>query len=79
MLFTWLGILLCLVHSAMFSGMNLAVFSISRLQFELRQDSDLALTTILWGQRRDQRADDTTDIFGRLMRGISIQELPKSV
>ena len=64
MLFTWVGIVFCLGHSAMFSGMNLAVFSISRLRLEievadgnknadklleLRKDSNLALTTILWG------------------------------
>ena len=60
----WIGILVCILHSAMFSGLNLAVFSISRLRLEveaanknrgaqkvliLRQDSNFALTTILWG------------------------------
>jgi hypothetical protein len=60
----WLGILLCLSQSAMFSGMNLAAFSISRLRLEvqvaagnrnaqkvlaLRQDANFLLTTILWG------------------------------
>ncbi len=64
LLYTWAGILFCLCHSAMFSGMNLAVFSISRLRLEieaaegnkhaeklllLREDSNFALTTILWG------------------------------
>lgn len=62
--FTWIGIALCVVQSAMFSGLNLAYFSISRLRLEaeaasgnaqaravlnLRQDSNLLLTTILWG------------------------------
>ena len=61
---TWLGIALCLSESAMFSGLNLAIFSVSRLRLEveatggnraavkvlvLRQDSNLTLTTILWG------------------------------
>ena len=60
----WVGIGICLLHSAMFSGLNLAVFSISRLRLEveaskknrgaqkvliLRQDSNFTLTTILWG------------------------------
>ncbi len=60
----WLGIALCLSQSAMFSGLNLAVFSISRLRLEvdaangnrdaarvlaLRQDSNFTLVTILWG------------------------------
>lgn len=61
---TWLGVALCLLHSATFSGLNLAVFSLSRLQLEveadggsraatrimtLREDSNFLLTTILWG------------------------------
>jgi len=61
---TWLGILLCVSQSAMFSGMNLAVFSLSRLRLEvevasgngaaekvlaMRNDSNFLLTTILWG------------------------------
>ncbi|HEV2954531.1 MAG TPA: CNNM domain-containing protein [Xanthobacteraceae bacterium] len=60
----WLGIALCIVQSALFSGLNLAVFSISRLRLEveaaggnphavklleLRKDSNLTLATILWG------------------------------
>ena len=62
--FVWAGIFLCLSQSAMFSGLNLACFSISRLQLEieasqnskdaikvlsLRKDSNFLLTTILWG------------------------------
>lgn len=60
----WIGIALCLSQSAMFSGLNLAFFSISRLRLEvenrqgnkaaatvlaLRSDSNFLLTTILWG------------------------------
>lgn len=63
-LFTWFGILFCVTQSAMFSGLNLAVFSVNRLNLEvevesgsksaqrvlkLRQDSNFVLTTILWG------------------------------
>ncbi|MDA7881364.1 DUF21 domain-containing protein [Akkermansiaceae bacterium] len=60
----WLGILICILHSAMFSGANLAFFSLGRMRLEaeaekgsksaakvlrLRQDSNLLLCTILWG------------------------------
>ena len=60
----WLGIVFCVSQSAMFSGLNLAVFSLSRLRLEveaadgnvaaervldLRADPNRALTTILWG------------------------------
>jgi metal transporter CNNM len=59
-----LGIALCVVQSALFSGLNLAVFSLSRLRLEveatggnphavkllaLRKDANLTLATILWG------------------------------
>lgn len=61
---TWVGIIFCISQSAMFSGMNLALFSISRLRLEveastgnknaekllrLREDSNFILTTVLWG------------------------------
>jgi len=63
-LFVWIGIFLCLSQSAMFSGLNLACFSVSRIQLEieassnnqdavkvlgLRKDANFLLTTILWG------------------------------
>lgn len=63
-LVTWLGILFCLSQSAIFSGLNLAVFSLSRMRLEveaadgnqsaqrileLRKDPNRVLTTILWG------------------------------
>ena len=61
---TWVGILICLSQSAMLSGLNLALFSLSKLELEveakkqneqarrvlkLREDSNFALVTILWG------------------------------
>lgn len=61
---SWIGIAICIAHAATFSGLNLAVFSISRLRLEvaaaggdahartllaLRQDSNFTLATILWG------------------------------
>lgn len=60
----WCGIALCVSQSAMFSGLNLALFGISRLNLEvevaagneqakkllaLRKDSNFLLATILWG------------------------------
>jgi len=55
---------LCITQSAIFSGLNLAIFSISKLRLEveaaggnrdasallaLRKDSNLTLATVLWG------------------------------
>ena len=64
-LFIWIGIAICITQSAMFSGLNLAFFSLTRLNLEIeaqaspkggaknvlkmRQDSNFLLTTILWG------------------------------
>ena len=60
----WLGIIFCISQSAMFSGLNLAFFGVSRLRLEvemshgnkaaakvlrLREDSNFLLVTILWG------------------------------
>jgi len=60
----WIGIVLCLSQSAMFSGMNLGLFSISKLELKveakkgnrnaekilkLRDNANLTLVTILWG------------------------------
>ncbi|MBU0982402.1 MAG: DUF21 domain-containing protein [candidate division Zixibacteria bacterium] len=63
-IWTWIGIGVCIIHSAVFSGLNLALFGLTRLRLEveaesgnihainilrLRQDSHFLLTTILWG------------------------------
>lgn len=61
----WVGIVFCITQSAMFSGLNLAFFSLNRLNLEIeyeskpsvgtkrilkmRDDSNFLLTTILWG------------------------------
>jgi hypothetical protein len=60
----WSGIGFCITQSAMFSGLNLAFFSVPRLRLEieaandnkaaikvlkLREDSNFLLATILWG------------------------------
>lgn len=61
---TWIVIVVCLAHSGMFSGLNLAMLGISRLRLEveaaeenraaervlkIRRDTHFLLTTILWG------------------------------
>jgi len=61
---TWVGIAFCLSQSAMFSGLNIGLFSVGRLRLEaaaesgsesarrvlhLREDANLLLSTILWG------------------------------
>ena len=64
-IFIWIGIVFCVSQSAIFSGLNLAFFSLTRLRLEIeveadenkktdkvlemRKDSNFLLTTILWG------------------------------
>lgn len=61
---TWIGIVFCLSQSAVLSGLNLALFSLSKLELEVeakkgdprarrvlefRRDANFSLVTILWG------------------------------
>ncbi|MDI6451666.1 DUF21 domain-containing protein [Anaerobaca lacustris] len=63
-LMVWIAIVLCISQSGMLSGLNLAFFTLSKLDLELRaskndkharrvlamrRDSNLVLVTILWG------------------------------
>jgi len=63
-LLTWLGIVVCISQSAMLSGLNLAFFTVSKLELRievaqnnrharrvlaLREDANFLLVTILWG------------------------------
>lgn len=63
-LFIWMGIAVCVTQSAVFSGLNLAFFTISKMELQievaknninairilsLREDSNFLLATILWG------------------------------
>src|SRR5271168_2199511 len=60
----WLGVCACIIQSALFAGLNLAVFSLSLLRLqveadggnpdavkvmELRQNANQVLATIIWG------------------------------
>jgi hypothetical protein len=60
----WLGIVVCIVQSGLFAGLNLAIFSLSQLRLqleadggdkdaarvlELRKDSNGVLSTVIWG------------------------------
>ncbi|OVE75553.1 Mg2+ and Co2+ transporter CorB [bacterium F11] len=61
---TWIGIALCLLNSAMFSGLTIGLFGLSRLFLEIqaeaknvnaikilniRKDTNFLLSTLLWG------------------------------
>jgi CBS domain containing-hemolysin-like protein len=61
---TWLLVLICLLQSALFAGLTIGLFGLSRLRLEIeaesnneyaekiliiRKDSNFLLTTLLWG------------------------------
>ena len=61
---TWLGIIACVTQSALFAGLNLAIFSLSQLRLQLeadggnadaarvldlRKNSNPVLATVIWG------------------------------
>ena len=63
-IWTWLGIIGCIILSALFAGLNLAIFSLSQLRLqleadagntdaarvlELRRNSNQVLATVIWG------------------------------
>lgn len=58
--FIWRGIALCIIQSAAFPGLNLAIFSVSNFDWRsrrwdasgllaLRKKSNLTLASVLWG------------------------------
>ena len=81
----WLGIALCLSQSAIFSGLNLAVFSLSRLRLEPpgwrrncaatrscrgRWRGSRGARRLVWSERQ-RRIFTGSDPLGRLLRGIA--------
>jgi hypothetical protein len=49
----WLGITACVVQSALFAGLNLAVFSVSRLRLQVEADGGNADAARVLALRKD--------------------------
>jgi len=75
----WLGIVLCLAQSAMFSGLNLAVFSVSRLRLEIEAASGNPNALKLLGQRRDSNLVLATILWGNVATNVLLTLLSGSV
>ena len=80
----WIGIAFCIAQSAFFAGLNLAIFSVSRLRLEveaaggnanavrlldLRRDSNLTLAAIVWGNVGTNVL--LTLLSGSVLRGLA--------
>ena len=74
----WLGIIACITLSALFAGLNLAIFSLSKLRLQieadggnkdaarvldLRKNSNQVLATVIWG-------NVGTNVFLTLLSGF---------
>jgi hypothetical protein len=83
-LLVWIGIVASVAQAGLFSGLNLAVFSVSRLRLEvesaggdhdaqavleLRRDSNYTLATILWGNVASNVL--LTLLFGSVVAGVT--------
>lgn len=78
-LFAWLGILVCLAQAAIFSGLNLAVFSVSRLRLELEAAGGNADASRVLGLRTDAHLMLATILWGNVAANVLLTLLSKSV
>jgi hypothetical protein len=76
---TWIGILFCISQAGMFSGLNLAVFSVSRLKLESEAAAGSADAKVVLGLRR--RSNDTLSsiLWGNVSVNVLLTLLSNSV
>lgn len=77
----WLGILICISQSAMFSGLNLAMFGVSRLRLEVEVEVDPgnAAARRLLALRKDSNFLLTTILWGNVGINVLLTLLSESV
>jgi metal transporter CNNM len=75
----WLGIVLCVAQSAAFSGLNLAVFSLSQLRLQLEADAGNADAMKVLDLRKDSNRVLSTIIWGNVSTNVLLTLLSDSV
>jgi metal transporter CNNM len=75
----WLGIVACVAQSAAFSGLNLAVFSLSQLRLQLEADAGNADATRVLALRSDSNRVLATIIWGNVSTNVLLTLLSDSV
>jgi metal transporter CNNM len=78
-LWTWIGILICISQSATFSGLNIALFSLSRLRLEVAVDSGDKLASSILDLRRDSNFTLATILWGNVSMNVLLTLLADSV
>ncbi|MFZ0837995.1 MAG: CNNM domain-containing protein [Xanthobacteraceae bacterium] len=79
MVLTWIGIVLCVAQSAMFSGLNLAALSIPRLRLELEANAGNRAAQKVIGLRRDTNLLLCTIVWGNIATNVVLTLLSESV
>jgi metal transporter CNNM len=75
----WLGIIVCVVQSALFAGLNLAFFSLSQLRLQLEADGGNADAARVLDLRKNSNQVLATVIWGNVGTNVFITLLSDSV
>jgi metal transporter CNNM len=75
----WLGIIACVVQSALFSGLNLAIFSFSQLHLQVVADSGDTDAACLLSLRKNSNQVLATIIWGNVSTNVLLTLLSNSV
>ena len=76
---TWLGIVACVTQSALFAGLNLAIFSLSQLRLQLEADGGNADAARVLDLRRNSNPVLATVIWGNVSTNVLLTLLSDSV
>lgn len=76
---TWIGILVCISQSAILSGLNLAIFSVSRLRLEVEAANGNPRATKMLALRRKSNLTLAVVLWGNVAVNVSLTLLSKSV
>src|SRR5215813_10713343 len=76
---TWLGIIACVVQSALFAGLNLAIFSLSQLRLQLEADGGNADAARVLDLRKNSNPVLATVIWGNVSTNVLLTLLSDSV
>src|ERR1700743_1514751 len=74
----WVGIVACVMQSALFAGLNLAVFSLSQLRLQLEADGGNADAGRVLARRRDSNGVLSTVIWGNVSTNVFLTLLSDS-
>jgi metal transporter CNNM len=75
----WLGIIACIALSAVFAGLNLAIFSLSQLRLQIEADSGNNDAARVLGLRRNSNQVLATVIWGNVGTNVLLTILSDSV